>query len=70
MGGAVHVEVEDQARKFVPLSNAIIYAIKKDNLYAEILQRGIKDNKFTINKSLKEILKVAMQKKGKEFRNG
>ena len=53
MGGAVHVEVEDQARKFVPLSNAIIYAIKKDNLYAEIFQRGIKEKKSTNKNYLK-----------------
>ena len=42
MGGEGPVEVEDQAGKFVLLSNEKIDAMNKDYLYAEILQRGIK----------------------------
>ena len=61
MGGERHVEVEDQARKLVLLSNDNIDETKKDNLYADILHRGIKENNSTNKKSLKERLKVAMQ---------
>ena len=43
MVGEGHVEVKDQAVKFIPLSNGEIDATKKDQLYAEILQRGIKE---------------------------
>ena len=43
MGGEGHAEVKDQAMKFIPLSNGEIDATKKDQLYAEILQRGIKE---------------------------
>ena len=42
MGGERHVEVEDQARNLVLLSNDNIDETKKDNLYADILNRGIK----------------------------
>ena len=61
MGGERHVEVEDQARKLVLLSNENIDATKKDNLYADILHRGIKENNSTNKKSLKERLKVDLQ---------
>ena len=60
MGGEGHVEVEDQSRTLFLLSNGNIDATKKDNLCADILHRGIKENNFTNKKSLKEILKVAM----------
>ena len=42
MVGEGHFEVEDQAGKFVSLSNDKIDVMEKDDLYAEILQRGIK----------------------------
>ena len=42
MGGEGATEVKDQAGKFVPLSNNNINAMKKDQLYTEILQRGVK----------------------------
>ena len=42
MGGKGLVEVEDQSGKFVPLSNDNIYAMKKDELYDNILHRRIK----------------------------
>ena len=35
--------------------------MKLENLYAYIFHRGIKEYKYTINKSLKEILKMGMQ---------
>ena len=38
MGGEGHVEVKDQAGKFVPLSNCEIDATKEDQLYAELLR--------------------------------
>ena len=60
MGGEGHVEVEDKSRKLVLLSNENIDATKKDNLYADILHRGIKENMYTNKKSLKDRLKVAM----------
>ena len=41
-GGEGHVEVKNQAGKFVPLSNDKIDATKKANFYAALLQRGIK----------------------------
>ena len=42
MGGDGHVEVKDQAGKFVLLSNDNICAMKSDNLYDDIYQRVIK----------------------------
>ena len=41
MGGEGHVELEKQYGRFVPLSNKNIDAMKKDSLYADILQIGI-----------------------------
>ena len=61
MAGEGHVEVEYQYGKFVLLSNEKIDAKKKDNFYAEILQIGIKENKYTNNNSLKERIKVDIQ---------
>ena len=40
MVGEGHVEVKDQAEKFVPLSNCEIDATKEDQLHAELLQIG------------------------------
>ena len=42
MGGEGHAEVKYQSGNFVPISNSDIDAMKKDQLYAEILRRGIK----------------------------
>ena len=42
MGGKGDLEAEDQAGKFVPLSNDKIDEMKKDDFYADILQREIK----------------------------
>ena len=42
VGGGVHVEVEYQAGKFVPLSNENIDSMKKDFFCTDIFQRGIK----------------------------
>ena len=42
MGGEGHAEVKYQSVDLVPLSNIDIDAMNKDQLYAEILQRGIK----------------------------
>ena len=42
MGRGGNVEVGDQSRKFVPLSKDNIYTTQKDNLYSDILQRGVK----------------------------
>ena len=61
MGGKGHIEVEDQSGKFVPLSNYKIGAAKKEYLYADHFQRGIKEKKSTIKNSLKERFKVSMQ---------
>ena len=61
MGGEGATEVKYQAGKSVPLSNNEINAMKKDQLYADYLQKGIKENNSTVKKSLKELLKVAMQ---------
>ena len=52
MGGERHVEVEYQSGKFIPLSNNKIDAMNKDNFYARILQREIKEKKSGIKKSL------------------
>ena len=41
MGEEGHVEVKDQSGKLVLLSNENIYAMKKDNFYADIFQRGV-----------------------------
>ena len=43
MGGEGRVKVEDRDRKVIPLSNYKIHATKKDDLYAELLYRGIKE---------------------------
>ena len=40
--GDIHVEVKDQAGKFVPISNGKIDATKKEKFYDEILKRGKK----------------------------
>ena len=61
MVGEGNVEVEDQSGKFVPISNYKIDATEKDNFYDEIFQKGIKKEKATIKKSLKERIKVDMQ---------
>ena len=61
MGNERTTEVKYQAGKSVPLSNNEINAMKKDQLYADYLQKGIKENNSTVKKSLKELLKVAMQ---------
>ena len=42
VGGEVHVEVEYQAGKFVPLSNENIYSMKKDYFCSDFFQKGIK----------------------------
>ena len=42
MGGQEHVEVKYQAGKFVPLSNGDIDEINKDQLFADIFQKGNK----------------------------
>ena len=41
--------------------------MKKDNLYDEILQIGIKESKYNNNESRKERLKLAMQKRLRDF---
>ena len=56
IGGEGHIEVEDKARNFVLISNAKIYATKKDDLYADTFQICMKENKSTNKKSLKDIL--------------
>ena len=65
MGGEVHGEVKDQARKFVTLSNCEIDATKEDQLYAELLQIGLK--KFTVKKYLNDRLKVAIYNRARNF---
>ena len=37
IGGEVYVEVEDQDRKSVPLSNENIDTMKEDDFYSELL---------------------------------
>ena len=61
MGGEGTTDVKYRAGKFIPLSNEKIDATKKDQLYADILQRGIKEKKSTIKNSLKDLLKVSMK---------
>ena len=53
-------KLKDQAGKFIPLLNNMINSMKKEQLYAEIFQIGIKYNKYTVKKSLKDLLKVEM----------
>ena len=66
-GGEGATEVKYQARKLITLSNDKIDAMKKDQLYADILQRGIKEKKSTTKKSIKELLKAAMQNRVRNF---
>ena len=61
MGGEVTAEVKEQDGMFVPLSNYRINAMKKYQLYADIFQRGIKENKSTVNNYLKYLLRVEIQ---------
>ena len=42
VGGGVHVEVEYQAGKFVPLSNENIDSMKEGDIYDDIFHRFIK----------------------------
>ena len=63
MGGQVTTTFKYKAGKSVPLPNKNIYAMKKDQFYADILQIWIKEKKCTVNKPLKYSLKVAMQKR-------
>ena len=42
MGGQGHVEVEDQSRNFVPISNDYIDTLKNYGFYSDILQIVIK----------------------------
>ena len=59
--GEGHAEVRDQSEGFVPLSNKYIYAMKKYQLYVEFLQIRENENKSNVNKSLKDLFKVAMK---------
>ena len=61
MGGEGHAEVEHQAGKLIEISNSEIYAMKEEDLYHEILQILVKQNKSTDEKSPKKRFKVAIQ---------
>ena len=50
MRGEGNVGVEGQDGRIFLLSNDTINATNKDNFYAEIFQRGIKEKKSTNNK--------------------
>ena len=52
MVGEGHSEVEDQAGKFVIIYNDKIYAMNQDQLYTNIFQIGIKENKYTVKNGL------------------
>ena len=62
MGLEGHVEFEYQYWKFLLISNYKIDAIRKDGFYAVLLQLWIKEKK-----SIKEGLKLAMQKRLRDF---
>ena len=61
MVGEENVKVKYQDGKFITLSSYKINAMKKNYLYGDIFQRCIKENKSTVNKSLKERFKGATQ---------